>query len=99
MSACSGPGVTFHNHYCPAVMCTSSRAVLLTGLQTPDNGLFENVDVPWVSDLSPKIPTIGGFSAAVKGKWHLSRKFDVADQLGRLGKEMEKYGFADLHSP
>jgi hypothetical protein len=50
-------GVTFHNHYCPAVMCTSSRAVLLTGLQTSDNGLFENLDVPWVSDL-PKVPTI-----------------------------------------
>src|SRR5579864_2487423 len=30
-------GVTFHNHYCPAVTCTSSRSVLLTGLQTPDN--------------------------------------------------------------
>ncbi len=69
-------GVTFHNHYCPAVMCTSSRAVLLTGLQTPDNGLFENLDVPWVSDLSPKIPTIGhmlrkaGYYTAYKGKWH-----------------------------
>ena len=52
-------GVTFHNHYCPAIMCTSSRAVLLTGLQTPDNRMFENTDVPWVGNLSIKIPTIG----------------------------------------
>src|SRR4030095_803671 len=34
-----------------------------------------------------------------KGKWHLSGKFDVADELDRLNKEMEKYGFADFHSP
>lgn len=98
-------GVTFHNHYCPATMCTSSRAVLLTGLQTPDNGMFENCDVPWVSDMSTKIPTIGhllrkaGYYTAYKGKWHLSRKFDVADRPDRLDREMEQYGFADFHSP
>ena len=40
-------GVTFHNHYCPAVMCTSSRSVLLTGLQTADTGMFDNTNVPW----------------------------------------------------
>src|SRR5262249_13323739 len=40
-------GVTFHNHYCPATMCTSSRSVLMTGLQTPDSRMFENVDLPW----------------------------------------------------
>ena len=32
-------GTTFQNHYCPAAMCTSSRSVLLTGLQTPDTGM------------------------------------------------------------
>jgi len=39
-------GVTFTNHQCPATMCTSSRSVMLTGLQTADNGMFENLDVP-----------------------------------------------------
>ena len=98
-------GVTFHNHYCPAVMCTSSRAVLLTGLQTPDNKMFENCDVPWVGALSPKIPTIGhmlrkaGYYTAYKGKWHLSKKFDVEDPRQLLTKEMERYGFADFNSP
>lgn len=52
-------GVTFHNHYCPATMCTPSRSVLMTGLQTPDNRMFENTDLPWIKDLSTSIPTFG----------------------------------------
>jgi len=98
-------GITFQNHYCPAAMCTSSRSVLLTGLQVPDTSMYDNTDFPWAGDMSTKIPTIGhmlrkaGYYTAYKGKWHLSRKFDVADQLDRLNKEMEKYGFADFHSP
>ncbi len=50
-------GVTFHNHYTSAVMCTSSRAVMLTGLQTPDNGMFEkNADLPYVNAMSTTVP-------------------------------------------
>ncbi len=98
-------GVTFHNHYCPAVMCTSSRAVLLTGLQTPDNRMFENTDMPYVKNLSTDIPTIGhmlrkaGYYTAYKGKWHLNRKFDVEEPERLLTKDMETYGFADFNSP
>jgi arylsulfatase len=98
-------GVTFHSHYCPAVMCTSSRAVLLTGLQTPDNRMFENCDVPWVKSLSTKIPTIGhmlrkaGYYTAYKGKWHLNRKFDSEDPDRLFTKEMDEYGFSDYFSP
>lgn len=98
-------GVTFHNHYCPAVMCTSSRSVLLTGLQTVDNGMFENVDVSYVSDLSTDIPTIGhmlrraGYYTAYKGKWHLSAEFEVEKMDRLLNAEMEQYGFADYFSP
>jgi len=99
-------GVTFHNHYCPATMCTSTRAVIMTGLQTPDNKMFENTDMAWVSNLSTKIPTIGhmlrkaGYYTAYKGKWHLNRKFDAEEiDIPLLNKEMEKYGFADFNSP
>jgi len=86
-------------------MCTSSRSILLTGLQTPDTGMYDNTDFPWAGDMSTKISTIGhmlrkaGYYTAYKGKWHLSRKFDVADELDHLTKEMEKYGFSDFHSP
>ena len=98
-------GVTFTNHQCPATMCTSSRSVMLTGLQTPDNGMFENLDVPWMRDLPTKNPTIGhmlrkaGYYTAYKGKWHLSRETDTKAIEKFMTPEMEKYGFADNFSP
>ncbi|MGO9038921.1 MAG: sulfatase-like hydrolase/transferase [Steroidobacteraceae bacterium] len=98
-------GVTFHNHYCPATMCTSSRSVLLTGLSTGVNGMFENTDMPYVKNLSTDIPTIGhmlrqaGYYTAYKGKWHLNRKFDVEEGQELLTEDMDKYGFSDFNSP
>lgn len=98
-------GTTFHNHYCPAVMCTSSRAVLMTGLQTADNGMFENVDMPYVKPLSPAIPTVGhmlrkaGYYTAYKGKWHLNREFEREEPDHLFTKEMEVHGFSDFVWP
>lgn len=99
-------GTTFRNHYCPAVMCTSSRAVMLTGLQTADNRMFENADMPYVKALSTEIPTIGhmlrkaGYHTAYKGKWHLDAAFDGHDGPARLfTKEMDAYGFSDFGVP
>ncbi|MBN8929575.1 MAG: sulfatase-like hydrolase/transferase [Rhodospirillales bacterium] len=98
-------GVTFTNHQCPATMCTSSRAVMMTGLQTPDNGMFENLDVPWMRDLPLTTPTIGhmmrkaGYYTAYKGKWHLSAEANTKTMEKYMTPEMEKYGFADNFSP
>ena len=98
-------GVTFHNHYCPAVMCTSSRAVLMTGLQTADNGMYENVDAPWVKPMSDKIPTIGhmlrkaGYYTAYKGKWHLNRDFESTNADRMFTTEMNVHGFSDYAWP
>jgi arylsulfatase A-like enzyme len=98
-------GVTFTNHQCPATMCTSSRSIMLTGLQTADNGMYENLDVPWMQSLSFKHPTIGhmlrkaGYYTAYKGKWHLSREFDTRTAERFMTPDMEKYGFADNFSP
>src|SRR5262249_47736089 len=67
-------GVTFTQHYTSACMCTSSRSVLLTGLQTADNKMFDNCDCPWQQSLSRHVPTIGhmlrktGYYTAYKGK-------------------------------
>ncbi|MEW5810542.1 MAG: sulfatase-like hydrolase/transferase [Actinomycetota bacterium] len=100
-----GDGVTFANHYCPAVMCTSSRSVILTGLQTPDTGMFENVDMPYVRSMSPDVPTVGhmlrkaGYYTAYKGKWHLNSAFETAQPDHLFTKEMEAYGFSDYVWP
>jgi arylsulfatase A-like enzyme len=96
-------GVTFHNHYCPATMCTSSRSVLMTGLQTPDSGMFENTDVPWIRSLETGIPTIGhmlrkaGYYTAYKGKWHLNKTIDSEKPKRLFTEEMEAYGFSDFN--
>lgn len=97
-------GVTFHNHYAPATMCTSSRAVLLTGVQTADNGMFENADMPYVGAMSTDVPTIGhllrkaGYYTAYKGKWHLDPAFNEAPERV-LTERMDAYGFADFGLP
>ena len=99
-------GTYFDKHHIGATMCTSSRSIMMTGLQTAVNGMYENLDVPWVQDLSPEIPTIGhmlrkaGYYTSYKGKWHLTRAFDQTFPPERLfTKEMEAYGFSDYVSP
>ena len=99
-------GTYFGLHHIGATMCTSSRSIMMTGLQTAISGMYENLDVPWVRDLSPEVPTIGhmlrkaGYYTAYKGKWHLTRAFDQEFPPQRLfTREMEAYGFADYVSP
>ena len=97
-------GVTFTNHYVSSSMCTSSRSVMLTGLQTIDNGMFDNVDCPYIKPLSTKIPTIGhmlrksGYHTAYRGKWHLSQDFEGHDPDKSLIAKMDEYGFGDFFS-
>lgn len=98
-------GVTFKSHQVSATMCTSSRAVMLTGLQTPDNKMFENSDMPYVNALSTQTPTIGhmlreaGYYTAYKGKWHLDGAFDGKLPEKELNARMDAYGFSDFNSP
>jgi arylsulfatase A-like enzyme len=98
-------GVTFESHYTSAIMCTPSRSVLTTGLQTPDNRMFDNADVAWVKNMSTDIPTIGhmlrkaGYYTAYKGKWHLNKDFDTREPDHLFTREMDAYGFSDYVAP
>jgi arylsulfatase len=98
-------GVAFENHYTSAIMCTPSRSVLVTGLQTADSRMFDNCDVAWVKSLSPSVPTIGhmlrkaGYYTAYKGKWHLNKDFDTQEPERLFTKEMDAYGFSDYVNP
>ena len=98
-------GIVFENHQIASCVCTPSRAVMYTGLHIQNNGMFDNTNFPWCNDLSTDIPTVGdqlrrlGYYTAYKGKWHLSDKFETANDLHMpkriLSEEMEEYGFAD----
>jgi arylsulfatase len=98
-------GIVFQNHYTSAIMCTPSRSVLMTGLQTADNGMFDNTDMPWVKSMPTSVPTIGhmlrksGYYTAYKGKWHLNKDFDQREPERLFTKEMDAYGFSDYVGP
>ena len=100
-----GEGVSFERHYASATMCTSSRAVMVTGLQTADNKMFDNTDLPFVAPMSYDLPTIGdmlrsgGYYTAYKGKWHLNADFDVPVPNHLFTEEMNDYGFSDFVWP
>jgi arylsulfatase A-like enzyme len=98
-------GITFENHQIASCVCTSSRAVVYTGLHIQHNGMYDNTNFPWANDLSTDIPTIGdmlrnqGYYTAYKGKWHLTGEFENANDIlmpkKLLSEEMEEYGFSD----
>lgn len=98
-------GVSFEKHYAPASMCTSSRSVMITGLQTPDTKMFDNSDMRYVAPMSYDIPTVGdtlrmgGYYTAYKGKWHLNAAFDVESPERLFTAEMNNYGFSDYMWP
>lgn len=99
-------GTTFTNHRINSCVCTPSRSVLYTGQHIQQTRMFDNTNFPWITSLSPEIPTIGdmlreaGYYTAYKGKWHLTKEFETVNKLGEppnkvFTKEMESYGFSD----
>ena len=97
-------GTSFVNHYTSAIMCSPSRAVMMTGLQSPDNGIFDNFDMAYVPEMTG-VQTVGhmlrkaGYYTAYKGKWHLGRAFDTEEIGAPLTEQMEAFGFSDYHAP
>ena len=98
-------GTTFVNHRINSCVCTSSRSVLYTGQHIQHTKMFDNTNFPWITSMSPDLPTIGdmlrevGYYTAYKGKWHLTKEFETVNKLGSptkiFTKEMEAYGFSD----
>jgi arylsulfatase len=100
-------GTTFVNHRINSCVCTPSRSVVYTGQHIQHTRMFDNTNFPWISSLSPEMPTIGdmlreaGYYTAYKGKWHLTKEFETVNKLGTPTKiftqEMEAYGFSDYY--
>ena len=98
-------GIVFENHQVASCVCTPSRAVIYTGQQIQNNGMFDNTNFPWAGSMSTDIDTVGdllrkqGYYTAYKGKWHLTEEFETVNMLQSpkklLSAEMEEYGFSD----
>jgi arylsulfatase len=98
-------GTVFENHRINSCVCTPSRSVLYTGRHIQQTKMFDNTNFPWISSLSTDMRTVGhmlrdaGYYTAYKGKWHLTKEFETANELGNphkfFTKEMEAYGFSD----
>jgi len=98
-------GTTFVNHRIASCVCTPSRSVIYTGQHIQHTRMFDNTNFPWITSLSPELPTVGdllreaGYTTAYKGKWHLTKEFETVNKLGSPTKifteEMEAYGFSD----
>jgi arylsulfatase len=95
MDRLAGQGVSFSNSFVSAVPCSPSRACLLTGSYTTQNGIYQNVD--WLfwqqPSLNPTIPTLGhlfqkaGYATPYRGKWHLTRESKREQALRPYGFE------------
>jgi arylsulfatase A-like enzyme len=102
-------GTTFLNHQTASQVCSSARSTVYTGQHIQHTGVFDNMDLPWQSDMSTDVLTIGhrlqrlGYHAAYQGKWHLSANLDtwkahnpVDASLLRNREIIESYGFVDF---
>ena len=96
-------GTEFTNQQISSCVCTSSRSNIYTGQHIQQTKMFDNLNFPWVDDLSTQIPSIGhmmrelGYYSAYQGKFHLNRELEHShDPPQLIGRDvMDEYGFSD----
>jgi arylsulfatase A-like enzyme len=96
--------VYYSRAHAPSQLCSMARAIIYSGTHPGMNGLWDNVPLPYASNMSEDVPTLGtmfqdaGYHTAYYGKWHLSRLYVrngplfTADQVHQ---EFAKYGFSE----
>ena len=100
-------GLTFENAFCNACMCSPTRACLMTGYFTPQNGVKYTLEQNMPEDQYPQVElpqnfknlatvmASAGYNVVYKGKWHLSKmtgeKWHPSD--------VPKYGFSRWNPP
>jgi arylsulfatase A-like enzyme len=96
-------GVTFVNAQCNTPICSTARGVIYTGAHSPNNEVWDNVPLPYATDMRRDIPTLGsvftdaGYTTGYSGKWHLSKldtKLKTPDPE-LVKRDITSYGFND----
>ena len=68
-------GMLFENMSCVNSVCGPSRANLLTGRHTAQNGFYSNFDeFDGSQSTFPKLLQSAGYQTAIMGKWHLNSR-------------------------
>lgn len=97
--------VSFTQAHTPSPFCSMARGALYTGQHPQRNGLWENIPLPYATDMKRSVPTLGtmfgaaGFHTAYFGKWHLSHlqdKHEVDFPPAQVRSEVQSYGFAEV---
>lgn len=92
-------GIVSRNHYIASAMCSPSRAALLTGLPPQRNGVFDQMEYPYVPTLNPALPNMGsvlrrlGYSTAYFGKFELDKDILTAKDTVNYSTALAAYGF------
>ena len=97
--------VSFDHAHTPSPFCSMARSAIYTGQHPQRNGLWENIPLPYATNLKRATPTLGtmfgaaGYHTAYFGKWHLSRLHDkqrVSFTPEQVRAELQSYGFAEV---
>ncbi len=85
-------GMLFTNSYCTNSICGPSRAAILTGKHSHQNGFMKNGDVfNGGQQTFPKLLRKAGYQTAIIGKWHLGSNPQGFDHWQILPGQGEYY--------
>ncbi len=90
----------FEGAHATTNLCSMARGSVYTGLHAQNNGVWENVPLPFASDLRRDVPTLGhlfqdaGYTTGYFGKWHLT-SIPHHEVIGvpAMRKILQSYGF------
>jgi arylsulfatase A-like enzyme len=97
-------GTSFERHYIASAMCTPSRGVLFSGQPPQVNGIFDQMQCPYVASLSTDKPSMGkamralGYKTAYFGKFELRQDIIYPSDSVNYQTALTEHGF-DVYSP
>ncbi len=97
--------VSFLRAHTPTPVCSTARGCLYTGVHSQNNGVWDNIPLPYAPTLKRDVPTLGtlmkgaGFHTAYFGKWHLTRLYSGKHEpftVEQVRQEIGSFGFDEV---